>query len=161
MRDIYIKLTEMHKKGRLSVLATIIKQAGPSPRGIGTKCLILEDGSIVGTIGGGLLEARVLEEAKEIFSTRLPKRLSRLTDHRPAAQSGLTTGCSGGSATRLAPEPERRPSEQTRLRNLDNYQLKSRISENAEAQTWKSELGSLGSRTRLHGNELRLRSGWR
>src|SRR5260370_31730820 len=29
---------------------------------------------------------------------------------------------------------------------------------NAEAQTWKKQLGSFGSRARLHGNELFLRS---
>src|SRR5208282_4922520 len=36
-----------------------------------------------------------------------------------------------------------------------------RHQENAEAQTWKQQSGSLGHRTRLHGNELRLRSGCR
>ena len=49
MRNIYTKLVEMYKNGRSAVLATIIKQAGPSPRGIGTKCLILDDGSFTGT----------------------------------------------------------------------------------------------------------------
>src|ERR1700730_11346297 len=33
--------------------------------------------------------------------------------------------------------------------------------DNAEAQTWKQQSGSLGHRTLLHGNELRLRSGCR
>src|SRR5690348_8520107 len=32
---------------------------------------------------------------------------------------------------------------------------------NAEAQTWKEQLGSFGPRFRLHGNELWLWSGWR
>ena len=41
----YEKLVEMNKNERFAVLATIIKQAGPTPRGIGTKCLILDDGS--------------------------------------------------------------------------------------------------------------------
>src|SRR5213594_722573 len=31
---------------------------------------------------------------------------------------------------------------------------------NAEAQTWKEQLGSVGAGARLHGHELRLRSGW-
>ena len=75
MKEIYLKITEQLKKGRLSVLATIIQQAGPSPRGLGTKFLILDDGSFAGTIGGGLLEARTLEGAKEVFDTRLPLRL--------------------------------------------------------------------------------------
>jgi xanthine dehydrogenase accessory factor len=72
MRNIYPKLVEMHKKGRLSVLATITKQSGPSPRGIGTKCLIFDDGSFAGTVGGGVVEARTLQEAKKVFEKPLP-----------------------------------------------------------------------------------------
>lgn len=75
MEDIYLKIVELFEENRLSVLATIIRQAGSSPRGIGTKFLILEDGSYVGTIGGGLLEAQVLNGAKEVFATHSPKRL--------------------------------------------------------------------------------------
>jgi len=71
----YDKLVEMYQNGRFAVLATIIKQAGPTPRGIGTKCLILDDGSFTGTIGGGILEAQTLEEAKKVFETGLPIRL--------------------------------------------------------------------------------------
>jgi xanthine dehydrogenase accessory factor len=76
MKDIYRKLTEMQEKSRLSVLATIIKQEGPSPRGIGTKCLILDDGSFEGTIGGGVLEAQTLQAARKVFKTGLPIRLA-------------------------------------------------------------------------------------
>ena len=71
MRNIYTKLVEMVKNDRFAVLATIIKQAGPTPRGIGTKCLILEDGSFTGTVGGGVLEAQTLLEAKKVFETKL------------------------------------------------------------------------------------------
>jgi len=75
MKDISKKLTEQFEKKRFSVLATIIKQAGPTPRGIGTKCLILSDGSLEGTIGGGILEARTVAEAQKVFDTHLPVRL--------------------------------------------------------------------------------------
>lgn len=34
--------------------------------------IILEDGSIVGTVGGGMLENRVIEEGKRVFSTLRP-----------------------------------------------------------------------------------------
>ncbi|GAH27008.1 unnamed protein product, partial [marine sediment metagenome] len=60
-----------YKNGRLAVLATIIKQAGPTPRGIGTKFLILDDGSFTGTIGGGVLEAQTIQEARKVFETGL------------------------------------------------------------------------------------------
>ncbi len=63
LRDIY----ELLESGRKVVLARIIKQAGSTPRAAGTRCLILEDGSIQGTIGGGILEHRVMEKAREVF----------------------------------------------------------------------------------------------
>lgn len=76
MEDIYPKAMEALERGRLSVLATIIRLTGSGPRGVGTKFLILEDGSYVGTIGGGLLEAQVIDGSKEVFATRKPSRLS-------------------------------------------------------------------------------------
>ncbi len=76
MKDIYEKVIELAEKGRFSVLATIIRQTGSTPRGIGTKFVIMEDGSFEGTIGGGQLEAKVLEEAKEVFKIRAPLRLN-------------------------------------------------------------------------------------
>jgi xanthine dehydrogenase accessory factor len=75
MEDIYPKAIELLEKGRFSVLATIIGLTGSGPRGVGTKFLIMEDGSYAGTIGGGLLEAQVLEGAKEVFATHKPARL--------------------------------------------------------------------------------------
>jgi xanthine dehydrogenase accessory factor len=75
MEDINTTVAELLRQGRAAVLATIIKQAGPAPRGVGAKCLILDDGSLAGTIGGGLLEGRTLEEARQVFETGLPLRL--------------------------------------------------------------------------------------
>ena len=76
MKDIYSKIVELFKRDDFSVLATIIKQSGSTPRGIGTKFLVMEDGSFVGTIGGGLLEHQVLEEAKNVLANRMAKRLA-------------------------------------------------------------------------------------
>ena len=92
MKEIYQKIVELFEKKRFSVLATLIKQVGSSPRGVGTKCLILEDGSVVGTIGGGLLEARVLEEAIRIFSTRSPKKLSLFLKGTDVAETDMLCG---------------------------------------------------------------------
>lgn len=72
MREIYNKLSELIEKNIICVLATIISQAGSSPRGPGTKMLMMEDGSFVGTIGGGKLEKKVLDVGKEVFRTLAP-----------------------------------------------------------------------------------------
>lgn len=49
------------------ILATIVKRTGSAPRDVGTKMLIYENGSIVGSVGGGWIEANVLKLAKEMF----------------------------------------------------------------------------------------------
>ncbi|MBW1766369.1 MAG: XdhC family protein [Deltaproteobacteria bacterium] len=92
MENIYAKMVELFEKNRFSVLATIIKHTGSSPRGIGTKFLIMEDGSFVGTIGGGILEARVLEEAKKVFTTHSPMRLSFFFEGTDVAETDMLCG---------------------------------------------------------------------
>jgi xanthine dehydrogenase accessory factor len=76
MEAIYSKALEVLGEQRICVLATIIRLTGSGPRAAGTKFLIMKDGSIAGTIGGGLLEAEVMKEAKRVFATGTPGRLS-------------------------------------------------------------------------------------
>lgn len=49
-------------------LGTIVNQLGSAPRGAGTSFLVRADGSIIGTIGGGRLEAEVTEEAGQVLA---------------------------------------------------------------------------------------------
>lgn len=70
MKEIYQEIIQELDLGHEVVLATIINQKGSAPRTQGTKFLIRPDGSFVGTIGGGRLEATVLTEAPSIFSQK-------------------------------------------------------------------------------------------
>lgn len=92
MEDIYSKILEFFETGHMLVLATLIRLRGSAPRGVGTKCLILEDGSLEGTIGGGLLEARVLKEARKVFETRRPRRLPMVFRGEDVAQTEMLCG---------------------------------------------------------------------
>ncbi len=56
--------------GEGAVLATILTHAGSTPRSAGTRMIVRSDGTIFGTIGGGLLEAEVMREAGECFRQR-------------------------------------------------------------------------------------------
>lgn len=75
MKSIYHRLIEQTEQERACVLATIIRQSGAAPRGLGARCLILEDGSLVGTIGGGLLEAQTLQAAKSVLESGVPQQI--------------------------------------------------------------------------------------
>ncbi len=58
------------QRGENLVMATIINSRGSTPRGTGTQMIIRQDGSIVGSIGGGLLEADVHQKGLDLFKTR-------------------------------------------------------------------------------------------
>ncbi|RJR36376.1 MAG: XdhC/CoxI family protein [Desulfobacteraceae bacterium] len=76
MSEMYAKVFELLKEGRPVVLATITRLSGSGPRGVGANILVLDDGRTVGTIGGGLLEAKVMEQAASVLKTRLPTLMS-------------------------------------------------------------------------------------
>ena len=92
MKDIYPKVVESFEKNCFSVLATIVKQTGSAPREIGTKFLIMEDGTAVGTIGGGLLEAKVLDEAQKVFAHYSPRLISLSLTGKEAADTYMLCG---------------------------------------------------------------------
>jgi len=52
------------------VQATIIKHAGSTPRSVGSKMFVRRDGSIIGSIGGGLVEFEMQKLAREVFDSR-------------------------------------------------------------------------------------------
>jgi xanthine dehydrogenase accessory factor len=68
------------------VLTTIVSRHGSTPRTAGTRMIVFEDGRAVGTIGGGLLEARVIQKAGDVLSSRRPMVIPfDMTDSEVAA----------------------------------------------------------------------------
>jgi xanthine dehydrogenase accessory factor len=89
--DIIKELLENRKSN--FALAILISQAGSTPRHTGTKMIIQPDGSISGTIGGGLLEKKVIEDALEIIKKGKPELLTyHLT---PETNQGIGMTCGG------------------------------------------------------------------
>ena len=56
-------------------MATVISTSGSTPREQGAKMLIKEDGSIIGSVGGSILEGKVREEAQAVIREGKPKLL--------------------------------------------------------------------------------------
>lgn len=63
MEAIYQAAMEALRAGEAICVATIVAVKGSTPRGVGTKMLIRADGSSLGTVGGGAMEQRVIEDA--------------------------------------------------------------------------------------------------
>ena len=61
-----LKKTNEYKK---LILTTIIEKKGSAPRGVETSMIVLPDGSIEGTIGGGPIENEIIEESLELIKS--------------------------------------------------------------------------------------------
>ena len=73
MPSLYRYLGELEQSGQPAVLATIIRARGSTPRHAGSKMLILPDGRVEGTIGGGEMESRVMAEARAALADGQPR----------------------------------------------------------------------------------------
>jgi xanthine dehydrogenase accessory factor len=61
------KASELRRSGSRFVLVTVANVVGSVPREVGAKMIVLEDGSIFGTIGGGGLEKNAIASAQKFL----------------------------------------------------------------------------------------------
>jgi xanthine dehydrogenase accessory factor len=67
MKDLFLTCSDLLESGEDIVMITIIDQEGSSPRTAGSKMLVRRDGTIYGTIGGGIFEANAVKMAQNVF----------------------------------------------------------------------------------------------
>lgn len=76
MITIFRALAELEEKGDGAILCTIVSSQGSTPRHTGSKLLLYPDGHFIGTVGGGEVESRVIQEAKQAYLEEKPRFLS-------------------------------------------------------------------------------------
>jgi xanthine dehydrogenase accessory factor len=67
--DIYLEMKKRLEQGRVAVMATIVRAKGSTPQREGARIVVFDDGSFIGTVGGGCVEADIYAEAKEVMRT--------------------------------------------------------------------------------------------
>lgn len=72
---IYQALAQLESGNQAAALCTIIRSQGSTPRGVGSKMLVYPDGTIIGTVGGGEVENRVIAEALTALKDSRPRVL--------------------------------------------------------------------------------------
>ena len=77
--------------GRVA-LATVVATRGSSPRPIGSKLAISEQGELAGSVSGGCVENEVYEEARAVLEGGPPKLLSYGISDEQAWSVGLPCG---------------------------------------------------------------------
>jgi xanthine dehydrogenase accessory factor len=90
--DIYEEIVRMRREGRRSALATIVNVNGSIPSYKTAKMLVRDDGSILGTIGGGCVEADVWQAAREVMENEKPRTLKFDLNQNPKYDTGLVCG---------------------------------------------------------------------
>ena len=93
MKDILEEIVECLGKRESVVLATIVSSDGSSPLPSGSMMLVKSSsGDIAGTVGGGLLEALVIEEAKKYFTENLAPKVGTFDLNDDVSNEGMICG---------------------------------------------------------------------
>lgn len=98
MQGFYEQLSEALAGDQPFTLALISGAKGSSPQRVGAKALFFQDGHIVGTLGGGCLEAEVHARARRALQTGESATFEMVLDHDFGWDDGLICG---GSVTGL------------------------------------------------------------
>src|SRR5579859_2804271 len=89
---VFQALAEAARGGEPAALGIISAVKGSSPQKIGAKALFYSDGRILGTLGGGCLEAEIQQRAIQSLRTGQPATFDLLLDHDFGWDDGLICG---------------------------------------------------------------------
>jgi len=92
MRDVLEAALRAEASGEPAALVTVIATEGSTPQRAGAKMLVYADGRIVGTIGGGCLEAEMTWRAREAIESRKVQLASYDLTPDQAGEDGLVCG---------------------------------------------------------------------
>ena len=90
--DLYDEIVRLRNLGQKCAVATIVQVNGSIPSFESAKILVREDGSFMGTVGGGCVEAEVWNAAREVIETEKPRHLSFSLGQDAAYDEGLICG---------------------------------------------------------------------
>jgi xanthine dehydrogenase accessory factor len=74
-KTVFQALEELESNKQAAALCVIVRSQGSTPRGVGSKMIVYPDQTIVGTVGGGEVENRVILEALEALKDGTPRLL--------------------------------------------------------------------------------------
>jgi xanthine dehydrogenase accessory factor len=90
--DIFEEICKLKREGKRAALATIINARGSTPSVVAAKMLVREDGSILGSVGGGCVEFDVRKRAIAVIQDEKPKTFTFDLDQRPDDDTGFLCG---------------------------------------------------------------------
>ena len=92
MEDIITEIVRRKEQGERMALASLVWSTGSIPMSERAKMIVAEEGDVVGTIGGGCLEAEVLSAGRTALETGENQLLRYTMTEKQAGESGLNCG---------------------------------------------------------------------
>jgi len=90
--DIFSAIVSAREKGQAVALATVIRAIGSVPRHAGSKMLVWPDSRIMGTIGGGAMESRVIQDAQAALTDGQARLVSYTLNNLVDGDPGICGG---------------------------------------------------------------------
>ena len=94
-RQVLDRLAELEREGKRAALATVVRVRGSAYRHEGAKMLVAEDGTTVGNVSGGCLEADVREVALQVLRAGASQRKEYCAGMDEITAWDLGVGCEG------------------------------------------------------------------
>ncbi|HEV7500083.1 MAG TPA: XdhC/CoxI family protein [Vicinamibacteria bacterium] len=92
MRDVFAAALQATQTGEKAALVTVTSTEGSTPQKAGAKMVVYADGRIVGTIGGGCVEAEMTWRARQAIEERRAQVASYELTADQAGEDGLICG---------------------------------------------------------------------
>ncbi len=100
--DIFEEILKVREGNKRGALVTVVETEGSTPQKPGAKMIVLEDKSIIGTIGGGIIEKFIIDKAVEAIKKNKIELVHYALDEKA---EGIQTGMICGGNMRIFIEP--------------------------------------------------------
>jgi xanthine dehydrogenase accessory factor len=92
MKDVFEEALRLMAAGEAAALSTIVSSNGSLPMSKKAKMLVTADGQIIGTVGGGCLEADVWAEGRDVMESGVASLQKFILTEEHAGEDGLNCG---------------------------------------------------------------------
>jgi xanthine dehydrogenase accessory factor len=92
VKEIVNEVERWRQSGEQVAVATVVATRMSAPRPVGAKFAVSERGAICGSVSGGCVESDVVEQAKDVLESGVPKLLTYGISDDEALGVGLPCG---------------------------------------------------------------------
>jgi xanthine dehydrogenase accessory factor len=92
LKEIVNEVERWRQSGEKVAVATVVATRMSAPRPVGAKFAVSERGAICGSVSGGCVESDVVEQAKDVLESGVPKLLTYGISDDEALGVGLPCG---------------------------------------------------------------------